>query len=412
MILEREQVEPLAAHPIKVEMPKIRFLHPSPEGFVAFDPDRLESLVPLDRPSSQRRTTPAITYRSYLETIKSVLLNNWDQVIAAVADRNPRLRLLVQEVWVVAEKHGSDYHPARILLRTGESAISFVINVALTHRGIERMRQDFKLLSFFRETFALRFVPQPYFLVECVPLAHAIDDRTVSMFLAEWLEGFHEFHLSEKRGGEGARIVLWDPEKENRALSSQVTREIYRQTAFILTYYHDVESLREIFPWHHAAGDFVASVDDDRVLVKLVTVRQYAPRTTFQDDSSRDMAQALLFFLANLTLRNRLDRLDGIGDIAWAEAGCVDATLQGFLDGLLTKSECGGRHSVLAEEFAQYLRSTSTADLAKTFRFVVDSYDAGSPEMPVIRDRLADHIFEVYKSIQGCDRTGRLSDRL
>ena len=60
--------------------------------------------------------------------------------------------------------------------------------------------------------------------------------------------------------------------------------EVYRQAAFILTLYYDVETFEQIFPWHHAAGDFVVKADEGAVDVRLVTARQYAPMIEPNDD--------------------------------------------------------------------------------------------------------------------------------
>jgi hypothetical protein len=39
---------------------------------------------------------------------------------------------------------------------------------------------------------------------------------------------------------------------------------------------------------------------------------------------------AAIVFFANLTLRNRIDRLDGTGKLAWADDAAVAATVDGF----------------------------------------------------------------------------------
>ena len=49
------------------------------------------------------------------------------------------------------------------------------------------------------------------------------------------------------------------------------------------------------------------------------------------------MLQALLIFFLNLSIRMRLDRYDGVGDIVWADGLVVQSTLDGFFEGLALK---------------------------------------------------------------------------
>ena len=64
-------------------------------------------------------------------------------------------------------------------------------------------------------------------------------------------------------------------------------------------------------------------------------------KTNEVDDQNRDiqaLLDALLVFFLNLTIRMRLDRQDGIGEIVWADDIAIKGTLQGFLEGLALKS--------------------------------------------------------------------------
>ena len=75
--------------------------------------------------------------------------------------------------------------------------------------------------------------------------------------------------------------------------------------------------------------------------VRLISVRQHARRVVFMDDSSENAMKALLLFFANLTLRMRLDRFDGVGEIAWAGRSLRGGTIRGFLDAIQTKAHEG-----------------------------------------------------------------------
>ena len=74
--------------------------------------------------------------------------------------------------------------------------------------------------------------------------------------------------------------------------------------------------------------------------MKLITVRQYA--AMFENKITKNntdsdiylMLEAMLVFFLNLSIRNRIDRLDGVGEIVWSDNISVEGTLRGFLKGL------------------------------------------------------------------------------
>jgi hypothetical protein len=285
-------------------------------------------------------------------------------------------------------------------VHAGGAVRSFVVNVAVTDRGKSRLTQDFRLLQYLRVRHGKDFVPRTYFLGE-VPLSGRLSEHgEMPMFFGEWLDDYHEFHLSgEGRNGSPA-MVLWDMNRGHVVLSESEAAEVYRQAAFILTFYYDTQTFSEIFPWHHASGDFVVSNSDGSARVKLITVRQYASRIAFAEEAPENVVEALLVFFANLTLRMRLDRLDGVGPVAWSGEHCVEATVRGFLDALQTKIAEGICDPVLAQEFLRIGRWLSPTELVQIFQPAVAAYDEDAPDVPVVMDNLADHIFLVYQTLQ------------
>ena len=137
--------------------------------------------------------------------------------------------------------------------------------------------------------------------------------------------------------------MLWDPENGPRRLDAAHSRAVYYQVARILTHYLNLETFEGITAWHHAAGDFVVRIDADAVEVRLISVRDYRPLFPARPepaDSPRAAAsflETLLIFLLNLSIRTRLDRLDGTGELAWAGPESVAATVEGVLDSLAAK---------------------------------------------------------------------------
>jgi hypothetical protein len=49
-----------------------------------------------------------------------------------------------------------------------------------------------------------------------------------------------------------------------------------RRGIFLLTAYYNIDTGEQIFPWHHAAGDFVVTPLAEGFPVKLIAVRGYA----------------------------------------------------------------------------------------------------------------------------------------
>lgn len=334
---------------------------------------------------------------------------------------------------IIIEKHGSDYHPVRIRVTSVAGVQSFVLNVALTERGRARIEREFHLLKELSLGDEWIFVPKVCFIAQSEPLTSLAGKRMI-MFLGEWLEGYHEFHYSMDSDSGTYRLMLWDREAGDRFLSGEEEFAIFAQAAMILTFYYDTRLFKEIFPWHHAAGDFVArinahgdpqhapgSIRKDRdshetvavpsipsssgifvphIQVKLITVRQYEARVALTTDSQQNARYALFLFLINLSIRMRLDRVDGVGETVWAGDRVLDATMQGFANALKTKAHLGHCTEEFVKEFFHFSAGTSLEDLTGLFQAVVESYDRDAPDVRVIREHLVDHVYSVYRRLQ------------
>ena len=365
-----------------------------------FDEKLLESFLPLERPAGNNEAAQRITYHVYLEAIRQFIHDHWEQFLEVLAGQGMKDARNIQSIDIIAEKHGGDYHPARIKVQAADSRHSFAVNVALTSRGKERISQDCRLLASFRERFPAKFTPEVYFLGEVNLQAKNQEDLVIVMFMGEWVDGYHEFHLSVEPENGKTGTILWDLKRGYQFLSCDTAAEIYRQAALILTSFYDTKTFAEVYPWHHAAGDFVVKYSDGVLDVKLITLRQYAPRMVFPEDSFRNRLTALMIFLANLTIRMRLDRLDGVGEIVWAGDHAVDGAISGFLAGMQAQVASGMCDDMLFRQFVEETGRMSPAELAEIFQTVTESYDEEAPDRPVILDHLADHIFEVYRLCQ------------
>ncbi|MCK4727737.1 MAG: hypothetical protein KAT27_02340 [Desulfobacterales bacterium] len=352
------------------------------------------------------RDGSVLSYSGYFKGITQVISRDgYGLLVDATARRLARDVVLsdIQEILIYAEKHGSDYHPARIEVMVDGVCATFVMNVAVSARGKARLCSEFDVLQHLGRKYGFSFLPQAYFYGEasCGSGHNGEADTSLPMFLADWFEGYHEFHLSVDKEDGSQRLVLWDTDKGHYHLRPSHSSQIYRQAARILTLYYDVETFEQIFPWHHAAGDFIVKAAEESLDVRLVTARQYGSMMDRSEGVSAH--EGLLFFLLNLSLRMRLDRLDGVGAVVWADDGCLDDTLQGFLEGLRVHERKGMIDTGFVEDFVKQCGSVTKGDLSERFHALIDACDQAAPDMPVIRGHLKRHISRFHSAFQGLE---------
>ena len=153
------------------------------------------------------------------------------------------------------------------------------------------------------------------------------------MCVSEWLEGYHEWHLSVDQDGKQA-VLIWDMEKGNRIASREEGRSIFREASRILTLYYDTTTYQQIYPWHHAAGDFVVKRAGGAAEVKLTTARNYMPLISFPRKADTNRVTALVAFLLNMAVQMRLDRTGGVGEPVWAQEEFVRPSAGRLLRGV------------------------------------------------------------------------------
>jgi len=361
--------------------------------------------LPLSRHLSGQSPGDSISHWDYFRAIRRFLEINDFETVSTALEQSLKKRLTpaaITDIKVCLAKHGEFYHPARIEVAAGTQSAIFVLNVAVSAPGLRTIHEEYRILKFLNDEFAHSFTPRVY---HCGEIETA-GNRPLVLLLGEWLEGYHEFHLSTGPSGAGAHMHLWDGKDSRSVLSTAQQAAIYRQAARILTYYYNVETFEQVFAWHHAAGDFIARVEKDAVDLKLITVRRYAPLLKKQNDLEAGetdvemMLQALLLFFLNLVIRMRLDRLDGVGDIVWADRLAVAATLEGFFEGLAMKPSIPSLPDSIDRCFAFFLSVSSEADLDELCRSVAGTFDRRAPETVIVRLNLDEHITSLKEAIQ------------
>ncbi|MGD9818474.1 MAG: hypothetical protein AB7V04_07210, partial [Desulfomonilaceae bacterium] len=369
------------------EMPPVRFLHSTDGARKPFTEEMLSRTVFIERPGSGKKSNKPVSYPEYLRFIKDFLEERWDDVAEIIGHRLCNSKATIDEIEITAEKSGSDYHPASIRFLTADETVKFVANIALTGRGRSRLKQDFLCMEYLYREFPEKFVPQPFLISSAEEFTEANKTDSMVMFLAEWLEDFHEFHATEVGNEEKTSVVLWDTTGGSRILSTGESEEIYRWVAFILSRYFDLRDYREVFPWHHAAGDFVAKVGKE-IAVKLVTVRQYEARIQSEDDLDFDPNETALLFLCNLTIRNRLDRLDGIGELVWISRNNLRSTVDGFFQALELRESIGEIQPGFATTLKLMCQNLDLVSWTHLFGTTLASFNPEAPDYEHIEHNL------------------------
>jgi hypothetical protein len=378
--------------------PPIRFLGSSFLGKIPLSELDPETIIPLARPGAE--IISGFPLVIYFQTIQQVIeKKGYENLLAALQTRLGRRVTVeeIKEILIYSEKHGSDYHPARVEVCLAEQVIPFVMNVALTDRGRLVLSNEFRVLGELNREYDLPYLPKAYFMDESESGSGPEGNPPVRMVLAEWLEGFHEFHLSRDPIGDKQKLVLWDSAFSDHCLPDWAADKIYSEMAYILTCYYDLQTFAQIHPWHLAAGDFIARIEGDRVEVRLVAARQYGPLIGPPD---LRVEEALLFFLLNLTLRIRLDRLDGVGDLAWADKGCLRPAVAGFDQALKDRQQTGVLPENFLEGYQKFLSRQAEDDLEDRLSALVDIVEPSGPDFPVMTRHLNRHLKELFPLIR------------
>jgi len=343
-----------------------------------------------DRPAKD-----TLSYGRYFSAIARFCSESgWRRVLLAAENKleQPLTVSDIEGVSIFLEKHGAFYHPARIEVTAAQQRICLVVNVAGSQIGKAALLQETRALTHLNETRPFGWLPEVFAIQESAP----------PMFMGEWFDGYHEFHLTQPNKNKELSIVVWDGAAEPRLLSVHQMAALYTYMAMILTACYDPVTSHQIFPWHHAAGDFVVRLQGDQASVKLIAARGYPPLLGAAEAPANEseLMETLLLFFLHLSVRIRLDRLDGVSEVVWAPDSCLVPTIKGFFQGLdLTARLCG-----LPEPFPllfhRYARAWQSEALQQTAAQLVESvFDHSSEEYRVIQRHLKAHIKAVYERL-------------
>ena len=332
--------------------------------------------------------TAAVTYGRYFSAVSQFCAaNGWDRILIAASRqlKQPVVEQDLDRLSIFLEKHGAFYHPARLQVAVKDQMLSFVVNVAASSHGRKALAREVKALEHLNTQRPFGWFPRVYsFASDGLP-----------MFLGDWFEGFHEFHLTRRSDSDEPAIVVWDGAATPCLLSGTQAAGLYRNAAMILTACYDPITSSQIFPWHHAAGDFVVRVEAEGVTVRLITVRDYVPMSgcAEEPDNERSLLDALVVFFIHLSLRMRLDRIDGVSEVAWASDRCQAPMIDGFFKGLDLTARMNGLPETFPDTFRQfYNHYDGKAQLAMARRVTETFFDPRTDERRLIDRHLTRHL--------------------
>lgn len=387
--------------------PQISYLSSSPYGDIVPDKIALESPLPLRLSdidgAGKSGHRIGLTYGQYLETIKAFLSRDSYQVLIDAVKKKTGKTITLQDIDSLAirtEKHGAMYHIASIDVITANDLNKFVVTAALSETGKLYLENDFHWLNYLNNKIAFPYLPHVYHKGEMKYRTPQGANDTMLISLGEWLEGYHEFHLSLDSKDQSQKIVVWDYDNGYRYLSGRQSYNLYRLASKILTLYYDMDTFAQIALWHHAAGDFIVRIEGENIDLKLITVRRYEPMISLATNEESDKFAALLHFFLHLSIRMRIDRLDGVGDVAWADNFCLNAVMEGFYEALGTKEKMGCLASIDKKEFLSSLKRFTRDDWKDMAHATLQTCPQPEADLPIIMRNLDKHVEILHAVIQ------------
>jgi len=336
---------------------------------------------------------PIFTYGDYFETVVSFLEKDDLALLTYGASRQIGRRVKpedLRQIHIYLEKHGEFYHPGRIEIVLSDCSLSMVLNVAVSKTGKYFLPREYRVLRMLGRRMPCGYLPEVYGLGV---------ERQAAMFLGQWFDAFHEFHLGLDKKDGMKKIRVWDTAAGTSFLSPDQARSLYREAAYVLTCYFDVATCEQILAWSHAAGDFVVNHTNDSIRLKLITARGYGPLLNIEHRDAGSTLEALVVFLFDLSLRMRLDRMDGVYDMAWSEDASVEATLHGFFQGLAEKPPDDLFGDPLDVCFNGYLALWKKKELLDLCRAVAAAGCLKGLEGPMVDEALEHHLELLYGAI-------------
>jgi hypothetical protein len=361
--------------------------------------------IPLRLDALMKHAGESVSHAAYFRAAQTFLeAHSFEFLIRAVSRQlNRDVKAPdIDEIRICLEKHGEFYHPARVETVVYQKKLSFVLNVAISETGRRFIEKEFQLLNRLNTEQPLHYLPQAYGFGRTV----GSNRQNFAMFLGQWFDRYHEFHISIDPVDKKPKIMVWNDARGRFFLSAEQTQALYAQASKILTGYYNLESFEQIFSWHHAAGDFIVKTENEKLELKLITVRQYAAIVESQKNTQtapgdpQRILQVLLIFFLSLSIHMRLDRLDGIGEMVWSDSIAVEATVIGFLEALSMKPDVQSLPDSPLACVIAYLASCTAGDLIDLTEAILNRFNPQMPGLTLVKKNIHRHVETLHSSIK------------
>ena len=384
----------------------IEYLFSAPKEDIPAGLDEL-SLPFKITPSEQH---PFLALRDYFEAIRRFILIDQEKPLVRILKERFSNEIdfnSIEKILIRSEKHGVLYHLASVEILADDKRTRLAVSTAISEKSRAWLTHEYKTLKFLNRSRKLPYLPEVYFKREVACPPGKKKKETLSMFLGQWFEGYHEWHISVDQKDSRQKICIWDLKEGHRYASSEEAFEIFKQISKILTLYYDTIDFNQIYPWHHAAGDFIVKSGDRGIDVKLTTAREYQSiMDYFLKDAVNPMI-ALIYFFLNLSVKVRLDKLDGVEKMVWAGDFSVRAAVEGFFEALVEMERAGTYHLGKAEDLFALLKTFGREEIERLFQPLLDLYRKGDPEdYQTLRPNLESHVSQLYLVLQGVHLAG------
>jgi len=358
--------------------------------------DLWDALLPSDMQAENSDSSATVGH--YFDTASSFLKNDGFSVVRAGVNKVENLQILsedINKIEVYLVKHGQFYHPARVDVVLADTSVSFALNLAVSEGGVACVEREYPVLEKLSQW--VTDIPAVF------GTGKVVSERgdEFSMFLAKWFDGYNEFHISYEDGVK--RVIVWDYDNGFNYLSEQDVFALYKKAAFIMTQSYNPKTFEQIQPWHHAAGDFVVKNDDGGIDVKLITVRQYTSLFENSFDDAESILEALLIFFIGLSIRMRLDRVDGVAESVWADEIVLVAVVGGFfagIEGFDSPDVFGGD---FVGSFKKYISDVDSDTIDEFSMMIAGSYHPESSDYSIVAENIQAHVaafvIEVRKAV-------------
>jgi hypothetical protein len=344
---------------------------------------------------------PFLSLGDYFEAIRKMLRQDGCHALvnalSAVFSRQVKPADISQVV-IRSEKHGAFYHIASIAVTVPAGTAILAVTTALSAQAKSCLAHEYHIIRDLAARVTPEFLPQLY-SKNHLEYQSGTGKEEFLMVLGEWLDGYHEWHLSQDKKTAGPVILLWDNRNGYDFLSKPESVELIKQISGILTCYFDRLSFCQVYPWHHGAGDFVVCRKNSTIDVKLITVRNNSPLIDLPAEEESSQLVAVINFLMNLTVRIRLDKLDGIGAPAWMDDFAVEPCIKGFFGAL---GQTATRTSDIGSaELLEILQAFDPQEYLAMYQPLLEIYSQeDDADFALILEKLPGHVNRLHQVIQ------------